>query len=112
MIRPEEYIERIKTVFKECREAKRDRFSTQWGHFSREMNMQLKTDTESARTAKLRSRYNWVFVYWIEMSKCLQQPFPDFTMVNHIQDHILAPDPLNMELDEASKLQMIFGGPK
>ena len=82
---PSDYIMRIEEKFDECRKDHLDRFSIEWGEFSRQMNLELNTDTENAKNDDLRSRYNYVFVYWIEMSKCLNQFFLDLRRANEIK---------------------------
>lgn len=109
MINPSEYIDKIREKFNECRESGLDRFSVEWGHFSRQMNMQLKTDTDLANETALKSRYNYVFMYWIELSKCLQQHFPDLTKANLVKQQALSMDPSAFDIPESNRVMLALG---
>ena len=107
---PEEYLVRIEAMFDQCRKDRLDRFSVEWGKFSHDMNSQLRVDVENARDAKLRSRYNYVFVFWIEMSRCLQQSLPDFASANRAKEQAMSDNPLNMEINDEERKRITLEG--
>ncbi|MDY6957907.1 MAG: hypothetical protein SVK08_01985 [Halobacteriota archaeon] len=106
---PNDYITRIEEMYDECRSKHLGRLSVEWGSFSRGMNLELQTDMQNAKNTNLRSRFNYVFVFWIEMSKCLDQFIPNLHNAKVAKDQALSKDPLEFDLDEANKFQMIFG---
>jgi hypothetical protein len=106
---PSDYIMKIEDMFDECRKSHLGRLSVEWGKFSRSMNLDLKTDMLNAKNANLRSRYNFVFVFWIEMSKCLDDFIPNLEQAQICKEQALSDDPVNFDLEEAEKLKMIFG---
>lgn len=109
MFSPSDYITRIEEMFDQCRRDQLDRFSIEWGKFSREMNLELQTDIQNAKDPVLRSRYNFIFVFWIEMSKCLNEFIPDLRAANEAKAQALSKDPIDFDLDEPQKMELIFG---
>ena len=109
MYSPFDYIMKIEDMYDECRKSHLDRLSLQWGKFSREMNLDLQTDIANAKDPNLRSRFNFVFVFWLEMSKCLNQFIPDLTNARIAKEQALSSKPLDFELEEGDKIGMIFG---
>jgi len=112
MYSPSNYVMKIEDMYDECRRSHLDRLSIKWGKFSREMNLDLQTDIYNATDANLRSRYNFVFVFWIEMSKCLNQFLPNFSSAQVAKEQALSRNPVGFDLEEADKLKMIFGRTK
>jgi len=106
---PVDYIMKIEDMFDKCRKAHLGRFSIEWGKFSRGMNLDLKTDMLNANNANLRSQYNFVFVFWIEMSKNLNELIPNLNEARMAKKQALSDDPVNFDLEEAEKFEMIFG---
>lgn len=105
---PSEYIARIEEMFDRCRRDGLDRFSVEWGKFSHDMNDQLRIDMHNARDRKLRSRYNFVFVFWIEMSKCLQQIIPNLKMANQMKEQALSKDPfVDFDLNDQERMGIV-----
>lgn len=98
-VNPIDYINRIEDMFDKCRKDNLGRMSVEWGAFSHHMNRQLRIDTENARDRKLRSRLNYVFMYWIELSRCLDQKIPDLKLANQMKQQALTDDPLDFEVD-------------
>ena len=107
---PIDYITRIEQMFDRCRKDRLGRFSVEWGVWSREMNIELKTDKANTSDMRLQSRYNFVFVFWVEMSKCLEQTLPDFGPANRAREQALTKDPMEFIPTHEERTELLLGG--